>query len=213
MIKELIYLMMSITDISGKEGHWIWLHSDTNLTDTFWGPYAPNYNPGNTEDCVVLIVKTDIFWWQDTNCLAQEVQHKKVATICQYDTNNAFTTVTTQESTTVTETTAIDSCPDGWEEFEDNCYQYRTNKEDWSVSNIDCTSSGGHLTSIHSQAENDFVARFTEYPGIWLGSSNLNSEVGVPSNAQISAPFFGKQWFSLKYVLAAPPPQNFWSYV
>jgi hypothetical protein len=177
MIKELIYFIMSVIDISGKEGHWIWLHSDTNLTDTFWGPYAPNYNPGNTEDCVVLIVKTDNFWWQDTNCLAQEVQHKKVATICQYDTNNAFTTVTTQESTTVTETTPMDSCPDGWEEFEDHCYQYSTKNVTWSEANADCTLAGGYLSSIHSQEENDFISKIASLNYVWLGSSYEKSEV------------------------------------
>jgi hypothetical protein len=173
----MIYLKMSVTNISGKEGHWIWLHSDTNLTDTFWGPYAPNYNPGNTEDCVVLIVKTDSFWWQDTNCLAQEVQHKKVATICQYDTNNAFTTVTTQESTTVTETTPMGSCPDGWEAFQDHCYQYHGQYVAWSEANTDCIMAGGHLSSVHSQAENDFISLFNGANYIWLGSSDENNEV------------------------------------
>jgi hypothetical protein len=126
---------------------------------------------------VVLIVKTDHFWWQDTNCLAPEVQHKIVAAICQYDLDDATTTVTTQESTTVTETTPIDNCPDGWEEFEDHCYQYRTKNVTWSEANADCILSGGHLSSIHSQAENDFISNFTGFNYIWLGSSDKSSEV------------------------------------
>ncbi len=171
------FINLSVPFVIGKEGQWMWLHSDTNLTDSFWGPDAPNHNTGNTEDCAVMIVKTDNFWWQDTNCLAPEVQHKIVAVICQYDTNDAFTTVSTQESTTTTEVTPIDNCPDGWEEFEEHCYQYRAENVTWSEANADCILAGGHLSSVHSQAENDFISIFNGIHYIWLGSSDELIEV------------------------------------
>jgi hypothetical protein len=125
----------------------------------------------------MMVVESDNFWWQDTNCLAPEVQHEKVATICQYDQDDATTTATTPQLTTATETSPVKSCPVSWEEFEDNCYQYRTNKEEWSAANTDCILAGGHLASIHSLAENDFIVQLSGLTEHWLGSTNFTSEV------------------------------------
>jgi hypothetical protein len=67
----------------GKEGEWIWTHSNTGPTDSFWGPNTPNTIPGNVDDCGVMIVQPNNFWWEDSNCFVPDVQQKPVATVCQ----------------------------------------------------------------------------------------------------------------------------------
>jgi hypothetical protein len=49
----------------------------------------------------------------------------------------------------------------------------------WIGAEYDCTMAGGHLTSIHSQAEYDFIHGFEPGTGVtfWLGGSDYASEV------------------------------------
>jgi hypothetical protein len=157
---------------AGREGNWVWFHSNENLTDNFWGPNSPNTNPGNSDDCGALVVRPDNFWWEDTDCVTTEVQHKEVAIICQHDLDIASTT--TNPDTTTTEETI---CPSGWIEFESHCYQFRPNSQNWSRAHSDCMDAGGNLASVHSQAENDFISDLCGSQSIWLGSSDEASEV------------------------------------
>ncbi len=158
--------------VAGREGNWVWFHSNENLTDNFWGPNSPNTNPGNTDDCGALVVRPDNFWWEDTDCVTSEVQHKEVAIICQHDLDIVSTT--TNPDTTTTEETM---CPSGWVEFDNHCYQFHPNYQNWSRARSDCMDAGGNLASVHSQAENDFVSDLCGSLSIWLGSSDEASEV------------------------------------
>merc|ERR1712115_318448 len=63
-------------------------------------------------------------------------------------------------------------CPNGWSEFESNCYKMskgRVSKQDQAQKN--CQKEGGHLASIHSEAENNFVANLTNGVSIWVGGT------------------------------------------
>jgi hypothetical protein len=80
----------------------------------------------------------------------------------------------------------LETCPGGWEEFERYCYQVRPTVKHWIEAENDCTMTGAHLASIHSQAENDFINDLvndlgprteTSYPSWWLGGSDYASEV------------------------------------
>ncbi len=70
---------------AGNEGHWTWPHSGEDLGDAFWGSNRPNNKTGNTDDCGVMVLQRDSFWWEDRSCLAAEVQKKTVAPICQHE--------------------------------------------------------------------------------------------------------------------------------
>ena len=52
----------------------------------------------------------------------------------------------------------ITGCPAGWSFFESNCYKVFTKTLSGQDAENFCLGEGGHLTSIHSREENDFVA-------------------------------------------------------
>ena len=142
----------------GKEGHWIWPYSGEDLTVSYWGPNHPNTNSSNADDCGVMVVQPDNFWWQDSTCLTTQIQQNKVAPICQ-------------------RTEVV--CADGVE-FEGHCYMLiLTPSLNWQDAEQDCISRGGHLTSINSKAEGDFILELSgdSIVNIWLGGSDLSNEV------------------------------------
>ena len=50
------------------------------------------------------------------------------------------------------------SCPEGWQRFEGSCYQFTVEPAlQWTDAEAQCVSQGGHLVSITSQAEQDFI--------------------------------------------------------
>ena len=186
--------------ITGEEGHWLWLHSDEVLTESFWSPGFPNEEPGNADDCGVMVVELDNFWWEDSSCLAPEVHHNTVAVICQCDTDVASTTTTgasstttripepttvtattTEVTTTTVKTTTVtpgDSCPSGWQEFEGHCYLLVEKFATWANAENDCISKGGHLASIHSADENNFIFKLqASRNNLWIGGSDTAVEV------------------------------------
>lgn len=52
-------------------------------------------------------------------------------------------------------------CQNGWTQFEQNCYLLRLidTEYDWKAAEAQCVKFGGHLASVHSKAENSFIAR------------------------------------------------------
>jgi hypothetical protein len=127
--------------------------------------------PGNTDDCGLMVVEATKFWWQDTSCLSASVDSKKVAPICQHDRIFPATTPIVLPLITTTPL-----CPSGWAEFEGHCYMFSEKKLIWVNAENECITRGGHLASIHSLAEHDFIfsisSNFT-----WLGASDTVSEV------------------------------------
>ena len=156
---------------SGEEEHWIWVHSGRNLTDSFWGPASPNMDPGNTDDCGLMVVEATKFWWQDCSCLSANVGSKKVAPICQHERMAPATTPIVSPLITTTPL-----CPSGWAEFEGRCYLFSEKKLIWANAENECIQRGGHLASIHSLAEHEFIYSIsTNYT--WLGASDIVTEV------------------------------------
>ncbi len=160
----------------GKEERWIWTFSGENLTDTFWGPNSPNMDPGNTDDCGLMVVEATKFWWQDSSCLSANVDSKKVAPICQHER------IVPATSPILPLLTTTPRCPAGWSEFEAHCYFFSGNESKliWPNAENNCIHRGGHLVSIHSEAEHDFVYSIsTNYT--WLGASDIVLEVSFIS--------------------------------
>jgi hypothetical protein len=152
-------------------------------------------DPGNADDCGALVVELDNFWWEDSSCLASEVQHNAVAVICQYDsavastttttsaaptTTTTVTTTTTTEVTTTTVTTTVtpgNSCPSGWQEFRGHCYLVPS-AATWAEAEKDCINKGGHLASIHSADESSFIHSLAPSDRLWIGGTDAAVEVG-----------------------------------
>jgi hypothetical protein len=142
-----------------------------------------------------LVVEMDNFWWEDSSCLASEVQHNAVAVICQYDiavastttttsaasTTTTTVTITTTEETTTTVTTTVtpgNSCPSGWQEFRGHCYLLVAKVATWADAEKDCINKGGHLASIHSADENSFIHSLYSSNWLWIGGTDAAVEVG-----------------------------------
>jgi len=170
-----ISLLFDVVPV-GNEGHWTWPHNGEDLTDAFWGANRPNNKSGNIDDCGVMVLQRDNFWWEDRSCLATTVQKKIVAPICQHDSAAATAGTTTPDITTTTEI----SCPTGWEKFEGRCYLFPgTTYGSWDSAETICVGKGGHLASVHSYAEMDFIwnLSLSSTGPIWLGGSDYSSEV------------------------------------
>lgn len=48
-------------------------------------------------------------------------------------------------------------CPDGWEIRHDFCYFWSEEEATWTVAENSCKTMGGHLASIVTWGENDFI--------------------------------------------------------
>jgi Lectin C-type domain len=144
----------------------MWAHSHELLTESFWGDNRPNNRTSNSDDCVVMVLRNNIIWWEDHSCLIHDIAQHAVAPICQHDSAEASTTQT--PTTTETTTTAF-QCPSGWKEFEGHCYLSMPYSKPWSYAKPDCETYGAHLTSIHSKAEDDFVRSWFD-DKFWIGA-------------------------------------------
>jgi len=149
----------------GDEGNWAWAHSHEFLTDSFWGTIKPNNRTGNSDDCCVMVLHRDAFWWEDRSCLVHDIQHHEVAPICQHGSTTASTT-----STGAPVTTTSFECPSSWQEFENHCYIAQTSGLDWNNAEKSCLSLGSHLVSVHSKAEFDFVSGLQQN-SFWIGGN------------------------------------------
>ncbi len=165
-----------------------------------------------------MVVELDLnFWWEDSSCLAPEVHHNTVAVICQCDIDVASTTTASESPTTtripepttvttptteVTTTTAAtttltpgNSCPSGWQKFEGHCYLLVEKFATWANAENDCISKGGHLASIHSADENNFIFQLqpSPHPSLWIGGSDTAVEVILHTSGfwlRVRAPVF-----------------------
>jgi len=116
------------------------------------------------------VLQGDNFWWEDTSCLVGQVECKTVAPICQHQ--GAATSTTSQPETTTT----MFGCPGGWTEFEGHCYLLSDHWKNWQDAEQVCLSRGGHLASIHSLAEHDFLDGLVKTIA-WVGGSDSEAEV------------------------------------
>jgi len=111
-------------------------------------------NPGNIDDCGLMAVDETKFWWRDASCLTTDFESKKVAPICQHE-----------------------RLP----RFEEHCYFFSPTKLNWENAEADCVTRGGHLASVHSKAEKDFILSMYD-PSKYdtaLGGSDIATEVYI----------------------------------
>ena len=70
------------------------------------------------------------------------------------------------------------SCPSGWQLFESRCYLVGLESSvTWADAEKDCINKGGHLASIHSAAERNFIHSLYSSSWLWLGGTDAAVEV------------------------------------
>ena len=98
-----------------------------------YGSDAPNENSVINEIYALLLKDKYLLWVED-------------------DVDAILNTAVVYEGKNIT------GCPAGWSFFESNCYKVFTKTLSGEDAENYCQVEGGHLASIHSEGENDFVA-------------------------------------------------------
>ena len=89
-----------------------------------------------------------------------------------------------EEGMTTISTTRKPDCPSGWHQFNDDqglrkCFHLSTDQRYHSDAETQCVSYGGHLASILSRAEQDFIfsAFNSEHSKeVWVGGVNFDQD-------------------------------------
>jgi len=51
----------------------------------------------------------------------------------------------------------LEHCEPGWEKFQGFCYKHFTKRQKWEVAEQHCRMCGGHLVSVMSPEEQEFI--------------------------------------------------------
>ena len=103
----------------------------------------------------------------------------QVAPICQ---RGGLSASSTTVATTTETTTERPECPDGWETYTGDsshikCFKYcgDTQYANWAEDN--CQYQGGHLASIHSAEEQNFIVQtFNPSGNVWIGAVDYDHD-------------------------------------
>ncbi|XP_077912381.1 low affinity immunoglobulin epsilon Fc receptor isoform X2 [Halichoerus grypus] len=68
------------------------------------------------------------------------------------------------------------TCPEKWVNFQRKCYYFGEGSKKWIQARFACDKLQGRLVSIHSQEEQDFLARHANRKGTWIGLRDLDRE-------------------------------------
>ncbi|XP_030893772.1 low affinity immunoglobulin epsilon Fc receptor isoform X2 [Leptonychotes weddellii] len=68
------------------------------------------------------------------------------------------------------------TCPENWVNFQRKCYYFGEGPKKWIQARFACSKLQGRLVSIHSQEEQDFLARHANRKGTWIGLRDLDRE-------------------------------------
>jgi len=161
----------------GHEGEWVWQvdREDADITD--WDSGCPDMSEHNSRDCAALIsisAKELAARYRDLPCM-QPVEEIQVAPICQRGGLDAGPTTTTASTTTQT-TTERPECPYGWETYNGDgasvkCFKHCGDTQYATYAEQNCQAQGGHLASIHSLEEQNFLINtFNPSAKVWIGA-------------------------------------------
>ncbi|XP_064184716.1 neurocan core protein-like isoform X1 [Anguilla rostrata] len=68
-----------------------------------------------------------------------------------------------------------EGCDRSWKKFHGHCYRYFTHRHTWEDAERDCREHGGHLASVHSAAEQDFLNGLG-HENAWIGLNDRTVE-------------------------------------
>uniref|UniRef100_A0AAY4EDQ8 Neurocan core protein n=1 Tax=Denticeps clupeoides TaxID=299321 RepID=A0AAY4EDQ8_9TELE len=68
-----------------------------------------------------------------------------------------------------------EGCDHNWRKFHGHCYRYFTHRHTWEDAEKDCREHSGHLASIHSHEEQEFVNALT-HDNTWIGLNDRTVE-------------------------------------
>ena len=66
--------------------------------------------------------------------------------------------------------------PLGSKEFDNHYYRYYSTQMSWEEARFFCEQRGGHLATISSSSENEFVSSLFSGESVWLGGNDVNVE-------------------------------------
>jgi len=135
------YWYFGLTDL-GREGEWIWQHSQEAVANAHWKKHRPVTTFGNNKDCGVMVFKDGAISWQDVSCTTMHVRHQPIAAVCEHRI-----------------TPSKYQCPYNWTSFDKHCYKFFEDQVIWNDANQECLAQGGNLVSIHSAEEDQFVTK------------------------------------------------------
>jgi len=84
-----------------------------------------------------------------------------------------------KNTTTTKKTPKLEKdCPSDWSKFGKSCYKLFKKNMKWVEAESHCIEQGGHLASVHSEQEKDFIlALVPSAPGgFWIGGSDREAE-------------------------------------
>uniref|UniRef100_A0A5K3FAA0 C-type lectin domain-containing protein n=2 Tax=Mesocestoides corti TaxID=53468 RepID=A0A5K3FAA0_MESCO len=147
----------------------VYLDAPNFMESTSLLDYSLSQDPTNNITCVVLDM--------DKNLLSSQPCNSPLPALCGYFLDEHFLA-----NNEVHDASAL--CPSGWKQFDSNCY--RLDAVDgglsWSQSEQACVAEGGHLASIHSDAEDEFIRSLlpNDKPvNPWIGLRVFNDVDGV----------------------------------
>ncbi|XP_028259639.1 neurocan core protein [Parambassis ranga] len=68
-----------------------------------------------------------------------------------------------------------EGCEHAWRKFHGHCYRYFSRRHTWEDAEKDCREHSGHLASIHSEAEQNFI-RGLSHDNTWIGLNDRTVE-------------------------------------
>lgn len=157
---------IGLTDLE-VEGTWQWFLSHDAVSYTNWGTGSPDITAFNTKDCAYLEAIGGTATWTDSSCTKVTLGS---APLCEYSltpiaptgataTATAATATATTATATATVTSSTITCQSGGSLFGGRCYTFQTasSPRTWSQAEAACVALGGHLTSVHSLEEENFI--------------------------------------------------------
>jgi len=156
---------------------WVW-SDGKRFNYTNWKPGSPN----NLSDNQCIVVDKTTGKWSNENC------HQPKRFMCKFSqTSNPSSTIIPPSTSPM----RCPSCKTGYEMYQGFCYKIVNVLLTWNEAENGCVQEGGHLASVHSIVENNFIRGLVlaqpadptpdgciQAPWLWIGFNdplhNLN---------------------------------------
>merc|ERR1712130_19019 len=172
------WLGLSLQESESGEDQWLWSSDNNPLDKPFWAEGEGNGTNGKT--CAIL-GKVSIKWqWHEVACDATEYRGESIGAICQECLGEHCPPAVTSPMTTTTTTTTLpkpDECVSNNATADTSCYFLNTTKVSWIEGEKSCMIYGGHLASLGSKDENQFLgSSVANGNDVWLGGFSRTIE-------------------------------------